>query len=201
MTAIVLVHGTYGRAAPWHRPGSPLWRALEERGFTPIQFLWSGLCGGVPGPVIVPPSTDEIKGSLELWRSEGEKLAYFCRLMGLERPILLTHSHGLAVGVFAAVAGQKFSTFLSLSGPVRADMAFWRSRARPNIDRWVQATDPTGDDRTILEGEAFDGHVGWNLELPEADVNLSAPHQGHSGLTTDPNAWGPLGLWAQLDPA
>ncbi len=150
--------------------------------------------------MIVPPTTD-LKGSLELWRSEGEKLSYFCKLLGLDSPDIVSHSHMIQNVWFAADAGQRFGTVLDLSGPVREDMAFVRSRARGNIGKLVHVTDPTGDDATILEGEAFDGHVGWNLELPEADVNLKAPHQGHSGLTTDPNAWGPLGLWAQLDPA
>ncbi len=207
MNTLLLVHGTYGRSAPWHRPGSPLWRALEERGFTPIQFLWSGLCGGVPGPVIVPPSTDDLKGTLRLWQSEGEKLALFCQRLGLARPHAITHSHGWNVLACAAsgcgnfVSAQDFETVLSLSGPVREDMALIRQLARVHIKRLVQVTDPTGGDTTILEGEAFDGHVGWTLELPEADANLHAPHQGHSGLTTDINSWGPLGLWAQLDTA
>lgn len=200
MTPLLLCHGTWSRHAEWFRPGSPLWNALVEREYTAFPFLWSGYCGGVPGPIIVPPSSDEIKGSLELWRSEGEKLWYYCRLLGFERPKLLTHSHGLQVGVFAAVAGQPFETFLSLSGPVRGDMGWWRQKARGNIKRWVQVTDPTGKDTTILEGEAFDGHLGWTLSLPEADENIEAPGLGHSGLLTafDDKEWEELGLWQAL---
>ncbi len=207
MPPILLLHGTWSRRAAWHKPGSHLWRALLERDFQPIEFLWSGLCGGVPSPVIVPPSTDDLKGSLELWCCAGEKLALFSQRLGVEAPHVISHSHGLQVVSFAAsgVGGlclaQRFGTVLSLSGPVREDMTQIRQWARSHIQRWVQVTDPTGGDTTILEGEAFDGHVGWTLELPEADANLHAPHQGHSGLTTDINSWGPLGLWAQLDTA
>lgn len=207
MTAVVLVHGTWSRATPWHQPGSPLWRALQARGFSPIQFKWSGYCGGVPSPVIVPPSTEDLRGVLRLWQSEGEKLALFCQRLGLEAPHVISHSHGLQIVAFAAsgsggvMLAQRFRTVLSLSGPVREDMATIRGWARSHIGRWVQVTDPTGDDRTILEGEGFDGHVGWRLELPEADLNIDAPHQGHSGLTENLVPWDVLGLWSQFDAA
>src|SRR3990167_1880321 len=122
----------HGRAQAWHQPGSALWRACEARGLTPIQFRWSGYCGGVPGPVIVPPDTDDLKGALRLWQSEGEKLALFCQRLGLEAPDVISHSHGLQVVAFAAsgVGGlcmaQRFGTVPSLSGPVRRGMAWVR---------------------------------------------------------------------------
>ncbi len=197
MRPLVLVHGTWSRTAGWHQPGSPLWKALEDRGYTVIQFKWSGYCGGVPGPVIVPKDSD-IKPELELWRSAGEKLALFVRQLGLERPDVISHSHGLQVVSFAAAPLSEFGTVLSLSGPVRTDMALVREAARPHIARWIQVTDPTGADRTILAGQAFDGHVGWSYDLPEADLNISAPGQGHSGLTTNLDAWDALNLWTAL---
>jgi len=204
VTPLILVHGTWGRQAAWHQPGSALWRALEAHGFTVIEFKWSGYCGGVPGPVIVPKTSD-IKPSLELWRSEGEKLGLFCRVLGIERPWVVCHSHGLQVVACAAaadIAPQDFGTVLSLSGPVRADMDRIRAVARTAIAYWIQVTDPTDDDRLILEGEAFDGHVGWTHQLPEADLNLEAPGQGHSGLLTNLAAWESrtLNLWSALAP-
>src|SRR5205823_893376 len=119
----------------------------------------SGYCGGVPGPVIVPPSSRELKGSLELWRSEGEKLHLFCRAASLEAPHAICHSHGLQLVAFAADGGQRFGTVISLSGPVREDMAWTRQRARGNIETWIHVVDPSGGDRRIGEGEAFDGEV------------------------------------------
>lgn len=171
---------------------------MEAHGFSVVDFEWSGYCGGVPSPIIVPPASD-LQGDLELWRSEGEKLALFCRVLGLEAPCVLSHSHGLQVVTFAARGSlaQRFGTVLSLSGPVREDMTMMRNQAKPNIARWIQVTDPVSD-QTIREGEAFDGHVGWRYELPEADVNLSAPGQGHSGLLTDLAAWDTLGIWEAL---
>lgn len=207
MNPLILVHGTWSRHSDWHHPGSPLWKALQGRGYTVLEFRWSGYCGGVPGPVIVPPSTDQLKGTLELWRSEGEKLALYCQRLGLEAPHVISHSHGLQVVAFAAsgsgglVLAQQFGTVLSLSGPVREDMTLIRGWARSHIRRWIQVTDPTGEDTTILEGEAFDGHLGWVLALPEADQNIEAPGAGHSGLVAqfDDKEWEELGLWKALE--
>ncbi len=199
MPPILIGHGTWSREAPWHKPGAPLWRALEARGYQPIEFLWSGYCGGVPGPVIVPPSTNDLKGDLELWRSEGEKLLYFCKWLGLEGPLLLSHSHMIQNVWFAAAAGQSFEAVLDLSGPVRDDMGWTRSRGRPHIGRLTHVYDPLGD-FTIREGEAFDGHVGWTLALQEADQNIEARGRGHSGLLIafDDKEWEELGLWKAL---
>src|SRR5213595_3603705 len=168
MTPVLLVHGTWDRSGLWCRPGSDLWSALQARGFPVLRFAWSGYLGGVPSPTIVPPSTNELKGSLELWRCAGEKLHLFCRLAELARPHVVCHSHGLQLVCFAADGGQDFDTVLSLSGPVREDMRWVRERARPHIRRWVQVVDPSGHDATIIEGETFDGEWGWHFDLPEA---------------------------------
>jgi len=197
MKPVVLVHGTWGRADIWHRPEAPLWSALVERGFEPIEFLWSGLLGGYPHPLINPPSTDHMEGDLALWASEGEKLALFCKVHNLVCPDVIPHSHAVQVLSMAAAGGQKFRNVLSLSGPVREDMKKYRQQARPNISRWTQVVDRDGD-MTIREGQAFDGHFGWVLDLPEADAQLDAPGQGHSGLCMDIAAWESLGLWNTL---
>lgn len=199
MPPLLIGAGTWSRHALWHQPGSPLWRALDTRGYQPIQFKWSGYCGGIPSPVIVPPDTNDLKGSLELWRSEGEKLLYFCKWLGLEAPKIISHSHMIQNIWFAAEAGQAFETVLDLSGPVREDMAWVRSRTRKHIGRLAHVYDPVGD-LTIREGEAFDGHVGWTLALPEADFNIEAHGVGHSGLLNqfDDKEWEDLGLWRVL---
>jgi hypothetical protein len=132
------------------------------------------------------------------WQDSGEKLDLGCQTKGLEAPTLLTHSHGLQVGVFAASVGQKFDHFLSISGPIRSDMSKYRQLARLNIGEWVQVVDPE-DDGVIRTGQAFDGHFGWMYDLPEADTNIEVPGYGHSGLVLDPTDWGKLGLWKALE--
>ena len=201
MTPVILNHGTWSRETDWHKPGFPMWKMLADRGYTVLEFKWSGYCGGIPGPVIVPPSTAQILGFLQLWKSVGEKLTLFCQRLGLERPHVISHSHGLQGTMWSAagtdfVAPQLFDTVLSLSGPVRPDMQAVRERAVANITKLVQVTDPISD-WTIREGELFGhalAHLGWNYKLPEAHVNIDAPGHGHSGLTLDISAWTDLGL-------
>jgi len=194
---LVVVHGTWSRFKDWHEVGSPLRKALQDHDFEVYDFLWSGYCGGFPSPVIVPKDSPEMDGRVMLWCSEGEKLALWCIDRGLESPDLLTHSHGLQVGVFAASAGQSFDHFLSISGPIRSDMAKYRQLARPNIRKWTQVVDPD-DDMTIREGQAFDHHLGWAYDLPEGDLTINTPGYGHSGLVLDPTDWGKLKLWEAL---
>jgi hypothetical protein len=203
MKDLVICHGTFGRGQPWHQPGAPLLVALEAHGFVVHDFLWSGILAGVPTTLPGDPLEAKLgadDGELVPWLDAGEKLRLFCRLEGLEAPHLLSHSHGLQVGTFAAAKGQRFATWISISGPVRRDMLRARRAARGNVLRWVQVNDPTGKDRTILEGEAFDGEIGWHLTLPEADLNIQAPGRGHSGLTVDVAAWDALGLWEAVWP-
>jgi len=192
MIPVVLVHGTWSRHADWFLPNANLPVGLATRGFKVIPFLWSGYCGGVPDPIIVPPSTDDLKGGLELWRSEGEKLAYFCRVLGLERPHVISHSHGLQVTAFAAASGQAFATALSIAGPIREDMRLVRERARKQIARWVQCVDPHTD-WMIHEGECADGNFGWTYDLPEADETIHT--EGHSGACRDMVMWDTKRLW------
>jgi hypothetical protein len=203
-TPILILFGTWGRAQQWYKPNSPLWTALEARGFSPIVCPWSGFLGGYHHPIIVPPASD-IRGTLELWRSEAEKAALFCKTIGLERPHVISHSHAINLVAFAAAGTdftppQPFATVLSISGPIRQDMAFTRAQAKLNIQKWIQVTDPK-DDHTIRQGEFLDGHIGWNYHLPEADVNIDAPGWGHSRLTVEIEpAWTDLGLWRELVP-
>ncbi|WP_160541469.1 hypothetical protein, partial [Escherichia coli] len=87
---------------------------------------------------------------------------------------------GLAVVSFAAAAGQRFGTVLSVSGPIRRDMQRVRRAARPFIDRWIHTCNP--DDATARAGRVFDGEFGDGAsELPEADLNIRLG-LGHSGL-------------------
>jgi hypothetical protein len=132
----------------------------------------------VPGPIIVPPDTAACRGELQLWKSEGEKLALFCQRLGLERPWVFSHSHGLQLVAYAAagtdfVFAQRFATAISLSGVVRDDMTWTRQRAAAHIERWVQIVDPD-DDQIIREGQMFDGRLGWQYELPRTSSYRAA---------------------------
>ena len=191
MRPLLLVHGTWGRAQPWHLPGSPLRAEAEARGFTIYDFLWSGLLAGVPTELPGDPleaANGADHGMLLPWLDAGEKLHLSLPHVNLlEDPglVAVTHSHGLQVLAFACVRGALFKTVLSVSGPVRRDMLRARRAAQARIGSWVRFADPTGTDRTILDGELFDGQFERApFALPEG-ITVSTPGSGHSGLVND----------------
>jgi hypothetical protein len=201
MADLVLVHGTWSRAAPWHQRESDVTLEAQACGLAVYEFVWSGILGGVR-PLVKPLLDDgdpaEAKNGADtpellLWLDAGEKLALFCQAHGLERPHVLSHSHGLQVVTYAAVKGQRFATAVSVSGPVRDDMRRARWIAKEGITRWVQFFDPIND-ATIREGEAFDGHPGFAGKLLEGE-SIETPGSGHSGLVLDPGLRERYLLW------
>ena len=206
MTPTILLHGTWGLDDLWWRPGSAFAREAERHGVhLPAgwpPFKWSGALGGLP-TVGAPadPSGRFPEPQLAPWEVAGYHLALYARLVGGGGPVnLLTHSHGLQVGAFAAVyaadLGVRIEVFLSISGPIRRDMQRVRRAAMDNIGRWIQVADHEND-KTIRQGEFLDGAVGWVYELPEpGTVNVRASY-GHSGLFEERNfpAWEALSLW------
>lgn len=201
MIPLVLVHGTWGRADPWHLAGSELRGEAEAHGLAVHDFLWSGILGGVIMPGIWPPEDPHERWStprLAPWLEAGEKLGLFCRLRGLERPHVLSHSHGLQVVAYAAAKGQAFDTWISVAGPVRRDMQRVRRAARPNVRRWIQFVDPL-DDQVIREGELFDGELDCRTyAIPEADGTVLTPASGHSGIVGSASARSSADLWGYL---
>src|SRR5258706_10586552 len=160
-----------------------------DRGIPVIDFLWSGILAGVPTDLPGDPMDANIgadDGRLLPWLDAGEKLMLAIHYADLDRrPInVLSHSHGLQVVSYAAARGVQFDTAVSVSGPIRRDMQRARRLAKANIRHWIQYADPTGHDKTIIEGEMFDGNLGAVFELPEGQTILT-PGTGHSGALSD----------------
>lgn len=186
MAEVVLVHGTFGRPHPWHHPGGLVAAELEVLGHSVLDFCWSGLLAGVPTTLPGDSRQAQVgadQGDLLPWLDAGEKLLYFCEVNHLERPCVVSHSHGLQVVAFSCWAGAAYDTAISISGPIRRDMQRARRYAKTRIARWVQFADPDTD-WTIKEGELFDGVLGEPVELPEGETILT-PGSGHSGLLND----------------
>lgn len=190
MSNLVLIHGTWGRAQPWHLPGSVFHQAALARGFTIWDFLWSGILAGVltklPGDPLEKASGADV-GMLLPWLDAGEKLVLQLKTWGIfDDPDLrvFSHSHGLQVWTYACVKGAQCKTAVSVSGPVRDDVQRARRIAMARIGRWVQFADPTGADKTIVEGEMFNGHLGATFALPEGET-IDTPGTGHHGLLVD----------------
>jgi hypothetical protein len=186
MKTLVLVHGTWGRAQPWHLPGSLLRAMAEARDIRVFDFLWSGVLAGVPtklpgDPAEAANGADD--GKLLPWLDAGEKLNLV--LGNVAGPVnVLSHSHGLQVVAFSALKGRAFDTAISVSGPVRRDMQRARRAAKANIGHWIQFADPSDFDKTIIEGEFLDGELGRVFDLPEGQT-IYTYMTGHSGALTD----------------
>jgi pimeloyl-ACP methyl ester carboxylesterase len=194
---LVLVHGTWGRAAAWHRPGSEFRLEADQHGFACYDFLWSGVLAGVPTALPGDPALADVGadvGMLLPWVDAAEKLLCWLEVNRTPEGIVLgacrdvtvcSHSHGLQVVALAAAQFQPFAVAVSVSGPIRRDMQRARRKAQGSIGAWIQFADPTGTDRTIIEGEMFDGTVGAHFDLPEGRT-IVTPGSGHSGVLTDP---------------
>lgn len=205
---IVFVHGTWSRSALWHQPHSDVTHEAEGWGFRVHQFKWSGILGGVEAPLhpaLLPEGDpDEATNGADepellLWLDAGEKLVEFCRARGLERPHVLSHSHGRQVTIYALAKGQAFDTIVDISGPVRRDLERARRIGLSNVHRWVHYYDPVND-LTIREGQLFDGKVSGGLTDSHARENIDTSGSGHTGLLLDRELRARYKLWEQFGP-
>ena len=201
MPNLVLVHGTWGRAQPWHFPGSALRLEAHAQGYEVWDFLWSGLLAGIPTELPGDPLDAAVgadNGQLLPWLDAGEKLVLQLQAWGIfEDPALclLTHSHGLQVGTYAVIRGARFRRWVSVSGPVRRDMLRARRRARDGVGKWLQFADPSGADHVIVAGELELGVFGpLAFDLPDGGT-IHTPGTGHSGLLNDPDLRVKYQLW------
>lgn len=145
-------------------------------------FIWSTRLGGVGF------GDDDRLG----WKAAGVNLfAYVVpprcpdRQVPPIETIIITHSHGLQVALYAAAEGLKIDTLIDVAGPVRRDMAYIARTARQNIRFWAHLV---GGKRDLWQvaGALFDGHLGIVREHPLADTNTRVPGAWHGGPLRDP---------------
>lgn len=200
------VAGTWGAQRPgvqWFELGSPFARFMDGLGFV-------NLCANAVTPYDWSTDLDFTQGDHYDWKAGGQALFYYVvpQFNPKSRPfppsetVVITHSHGLQVGAYAAAMGLKIDRFLDIAGPVRKDMTAIYEKARPNIRRWMHVhSDWT--DYVQLAGELFAGN--WPVRKhPLADINVAVPGVGHSGLLyndQDFPLWQTKGLVAFLQPA
>lgn len=181
---LTLVKGTIH--GEWADPGSPFrTTVLEPLGITVSARVnyWSGDIAGLPkwlNPWTVDPCSD--------WRIGGDFLAAELSRLPFEDRNILTHSHGLQVGAFAA-AQLPIRSFVSIAGPVRNDktMRPIYEAALANVGAWVQVSDAHWD-KTQWLGEWFDGRKGRVKDLPFDSLkvrNIRMKNISHSDLLYD----------------
>jgi hypothetical protein len=184
---VLLVPGTYswrGSSGPgdWWTVGSPFRKFLSSAGIRIVgeghqEYVWSTNLGGIN-----PFS----KSDLVVWEAAGRSLFSYLvpprcpeKSIPPDEVVLLTHSHGLQVALYAASAGLKVRHLIDVSGPVRKDLRAVAEAARPNIQKWTHLHCQKHDKLQFL-GELFDGHFGVKLQHPLADENKFFPSNSHT---------------------
>jgi hypothetical protein len=192
MIQFLAVNGTHeNRNTPgssWSCPDSELSKFLALQGLSNITlsakmpFDWSDNLNFLPT-------------HHEDWAAGGRALfSYLVPMMHPEyawppaKTVIVTHSHGLQVALYAAAYGLKIDRLLDIAGPVREDMMDIAKLARPNVRSWAHVHSDCSD-RWQWFGEFLDGHLGIVREHPLADRNVAIPSVGHGGLMRDPEAF------------
>jgi hypothetical protein len=199
MTFYLPIAGTWGwdRGGPtrWWEADSPFTAFMLGNGLQLVAggedpFIWSTDANG---------ATPWNRGKHHDWKAGGLNLRRYCKpgpqgsdegahYVPYESRNFIAHSHGLQVVLYAAAAGLRIHRLVSVSSPVRKDMAAVAAAARPNIGEWVHLASDRSDAVQWL-GELFDGAFGIVREHPLADINVCIKKVGHSRLLEDPTAF------------
>lgn len=191
MTPTILVAGTWAwkdnGATDWYCPGHPFGVFLGEHGVKVCYdgakpFVWSTGLGGVP---LITGKT--------VWPAGGAALAYFQDECKCDAPNAIVHSHGLQVAAYAAAEhGMRFKTLISVSSPIRNDMAERYAALRKNTGYWLHIHSDASDEWQ-WRGELFDtlNPFKWRVHrtAPLADKNDFIPKVGHSDVLYDPTKY------------
>ena len=195
-TRVLPVHGTWGFPAKrgdwWQKDSALSWYFLRH-GIGHLrpedEFCWSGDAGGLRWPFGKNRSHTD-------WQAGGKALRWYLRdgrerrnyVRVAERRVI-SHSHGLAPVLYACAEGLWLDRLVSVTAPIRADMAEIARRARPNIGTWVHVH--TDADKMQIFGAMLDGVVGIHRKaewkhadgnITRADEQIKIPGVGHSGL-------------------
>jgi len=154
---------------------------LKAAGYEPLFFPWSTDLGGIGFG----------SNDLRNWKASAYALKDFAAIhLGPEDEcIIITHSHGLQVVLYAAERGLVVHKLLDISGPFRRDLKKVSANARVNIYQWVHFHGDWWRDYMNGLGGWFDT---WNplkwfqnpRSHPLADENIHIKGAGHTSTIT-----------------
>lgn len=129
------------------------------------------------------------KADNRVWQDAGDKLRLWVLFhqVPYEQRNFIVHSHGGQVLLYAVAQGLEVRNVLMIGVPVREDMSYAASYARPRIQYWHSVYDP--DDDTQRQGSWFDGTVQLRRAWPMGDAADAIKGIGHSGVLYDPAFW------------
>ena len=208
MIRLIVVPGTWGREQTWYRPAAALGRVLAGHDVQVYEpsgrpFLWSTDAGGWQmwrrwgWGARDRDHWDWMAGGEALYDRIVPALAPERRIPPAET-VVLSHSHGLQVVLYAAAAGLRIDRLIDVAGPVRADLRAVTAQARPHIRQWLHVHSDRSDRMQWL-GELGDGALGVVRAHPRADLNWALPQAGHSAVLHEPDRyadwWGHVVDW------
>ncbi len=168
----------------WYHSTSVWWVFMQTLGFAPFkarEFCWTGDINGLER--WLPWNWFKRDSSRNDWYAGGASLIDYVGDRSVP-DIILAHSHGGQVALYAAALGLKIPCLLTVATPVRADMVAIINRARPNIGKWVHVC-ASDFDHTAILGQLGDGSLSFGRAMPHADLNITIPGIDHSLLLTD----------------
>lgn len=187
---VVTVAGTwgagYGRNGDWWRPGSAFVSMLAEAGVSLVDgedpFAWSTGIDGIDGQNLT-------------WQTAGRALKWYCEAkVRRDRVSVVAHSHGGQVVAYAAAAGARFETVITVASPVREDLDLQYQALRRQSRRWIHIyTDETLGVAWQLLGSLGLANLGRRhiRRMPLADDNIYIPGESHGDLVGKADLWRP----------
>ena len=197
---VVLVAGTHSwrgkKTSDWHVKDSLFCNYLQSIGVAVVghkvggrPFVWSTNLGGLN-----PFS----KGDLLVWEAAGHSLYSYIvpplapkMRIPPEHTVIVSHSHGLQVVLYAASLGLQIDTLIDVAGPVRGDMMPVAEQARPHIRRWHHVHAGRRD-KWQLGGQFLDGVLGFVREHPLAQ-NVAIKDANHGDVLRTMRYFGVVG--------
>lgn len=181
---VVLVGGTWSQqqAVPWWRHDSPFAAYLQGQGvhlYRPdgYQFEWSG-------------NLDGIDRTNNDWRIAGRTLVAFTRGSLISA---VSHSHGAQVLAYAAEAGQKFSSVITLGAPVRGDLQDQYYALLAGCFRWTHIY----TDERVGVGYQVLGAFGWGRLFDAPMRKMLYAHENLFELGLSHSALMDVALWSK----
>jgi pimeloyl-ACP methyl ester carboxylesterase len=162
----------------WWQPSSAfcgvLTRAQLELVSSKRPFIWTTNANGI----FENKHLDWRAGGVNLYAYLVPDLCPDKRIPPAET-MVIAHSHGGQVALYAAAEGLKIDTLITVATPVRSDMSAIIEAARPNIRHW-RHIHGSWKDYVQIAGSLGDGTFSFRRAFKQANENIEVRGAAHS---------------------